>query len=143
MILFTLSLLLFACFHNSSQTARDILPDRIAGFHRISSPRIGKGLRTHLWVPFQWNGKYVSFESAPQLSVQVVGLGKKANGEPFHFSVKVEKIKSENDGFSLTLLSSDFPVDSIDYVDVNYLAMTDCHGAGCASQPPCGSCCLQ
>ena len=140
--LFIFSLLLLSCFDASSQKEGDSLPDRIAGSHRISSPRMGKGLRTHLWVPFQVNGQYITFESAPQLSVQVVGLGKTANGAPFHFSVKIEKIKSENDGFSLTLLSSEFPVDSVDYVDVNYLAMTDCKGAGCVSQPPCGSCCL-
>ena len=142
-ILLLLSFLLYSCFDISSQRGRENLPERIAGSHHISSPRLGKGLRTHLWVPFQMNGRFISFESAPQLSVQVVGFGKKTDGRPFHFSVNVEKFKSENDGFSLTLLSSDFPVDSVDYVDINYLAMTDCKGAECRSKPPCGSCCLE
>ena len=93
--------------------------------------------------PFQLEDKYITFKSAPQLTVQVVGSGKKENGQPFHFSVKVEKARCENDGFSVTLLSADFPVREVEYVDINYLAITNCRGEACSSPPPCGSCCLR
>lgn len=139
---FLLTLLLASCPGRTGNTSPETLPERLAGSRRIVSPRIGKGLRTHLWVPFQLEDKYITFKSAPQLTVQVVGSGKKENGQPFHFSVKVEKARCENDGFSVTLLSADFPVREVEYVDINYLAITNCRGEACSSPPPCGSCCL-
>ena len=142
-ILLLLSMFLFYCFNSSSQAPQNDIPERIAGSYHIVSSRIGKGVRTHLWVPFQLNGKYISFESIPQLSVRVVGCGKKSNGQPFQFPIQVDKIQCENDGFSLTLLSSELPVKEVDCVDINYLAMTDCKEEECLSPPPCGSCCRQ
>gem|GEM_PF-2919897 len=140
--LFFLACLVFSCFRLPYSPASQKIDQRLAASRRIVSSKFGEGMRTHLWIPFQKDGENVSFEKPPQVSVTVIGKGKTPAGKIFLIPIKTEKIKSETNGFSLTVLSTDFPDGEISYMDVNYLAMLDCQGDACIS-PPCGDCCLQ